>query len=665
MINKILQTIVTALGELLELIVKLFLGSIELSLPQIATSFPFLAVGYRIFQGIAIGFVAIIAVWSAVKRAASGLTGWQSKGDIANHVLRIILAVGLIYFGNKILVELLELTKIPFDYFAANLDGIINLKDVDWRSMHWTSTDTTLAAAIAAIGTTTMLLATIVLILLIGYNLIKLLLEIFERYLLIGLLIYASPLAFMTLAGEDSDQFCIKYIKSFIGQCAVMVISIWSVQIVLSGFAFTTADDNVFFRLIATYAVCKIAQKLDTYMQGWGVGTLTTGQNLLDAGVAAFAALRAGKNRGSSNEAPVSNVGGVLGGLSSAIKGAKNSYIQGGTSKDIRTAAKTGFMKGSGLGGVMRNREKKAAGEKLTFSDHAKALGLAVGSGPVTNRAEALMDARNKTFTDKAALEEKEAARQAEKAQEKQDRQAEWEERNAIQQQQRQADLKEKTYSNKPSTKNWTDEQKKDFERSRKALGAYTYDNLKSGGPGGISNGSFNEQAIKNGLDISSEVVNGPEMAVGSFGAKNCAELGQPENAELNQKFINSIAQSPEAAGHFMSYGGDMSGNDELTDAVIKSRFDLPPEFSDPDGAFSNTKRTEIPGGGYKVNMTYNSENRNKHLDVEFYSSTALNNPNGLPKNKQISSANDEYVLKNASTRGKNKHSEGLFRYKK
>ena len=402
MINKILTTIASALGELLELIIKLFLDSINLSLEQIVTTFPFLAVGFKIFQGIALGFVIVIAVWSAVKRATSGITGSMPKKDIASHVLRIVLAVALIFFGNIIFEQLLRLIKIPFDFFTGNFEDVIVLSNVEWESLNWTSNDT----ISIALGQTTILLATIVLVVLIGWNLIKLLLEVFERYLMIGVLVYASPLAFMTAASEETEGFCIKYVKSFIGQCAVMIISVWSINIVLSGFSFI-GHENVFFRLIATYAICKIAQRLDTYMQGWGVGTLTTGQNLLDAGLAAAGAIGLGTRRRekSSPESTGSDtpkVGGVIGGLSGAIRGAKNTFVQGGSAKDIGKAAKTSFMKGAGLGGIQRNAEKRKNGEKVTIKDRAVAAGLIAGSGPAANKAEQVGEQRREALEKKS-----------------------------------------------------------------------------------------------------------------------------------------------------------------------------------------------------------------------------------------------------------------------
>ena len=223
---------------------------------------------------------------------------------------------------------------------------------------------------------------------------------------MIGVLAYVSPLAFMTVASDDTSDFCKNYVKSFIGQCAVMIVSVWTVNIVLSGFSFI-GEDNVFFRLIATYAICKIAQKLDTYMQGWGAGTLTTGQNLLDAGLTAAGALGFGKrnNQKSSPETSGSStpkVGGVIGGLSGAIRGAKSAYVQGGSAKEVRKAAKTSFMKGAGLGGVERNIEKRKNGEEVTLKDKAAAVGLVLGSGPVTNKAEKIGAERRESLDRKS-----------------------------------------------------------------------------------------------------------------------------------------------------------------------------------------------------------------------------------------------------------------------
>ena len=124
---------------------------------------------------------------------------------------------------------------------------------------------------LSALGT---LLVVLAMLLLIWWNLIKLILECAQRYIICIVTINLSPLAFATATTEQTKQTAVNWLKMFWSQCVLLVLNICVVGIARTalnnGMIGGSSTELVTWALI-TYAFLKIAQQLDDMMANAGL----------------------------------------------------------------------------------------------------------------------------------------------------------------------------------------------------------------------------------------------------------------------------------------------------------------------------------------------------------------------------------------------------------
>lgn len=125
------------------------------------------------------------------------------------------------------------------------------------------------------------LIVVLALMLLIWWNLIKLVLECAERYIICIFSINLSPLAFATMASENTKDTARSWLQMFWSQCVLLILNIWVVGIArtaLNNGLFGASNTEMVKWGLITYAFLKIAQRLDDMMQIAGLKiTRTTG----------------------------------------------------------------------------------------------------------------------------------------------------------------------------------------------------------------------------------------------------------------------------------------------------------------------------------------------------------------------------------------------------
>lgn len=124
---------------------------------------------------------------------------------------------------------------------------------------------------LSALGT---LLVVLAMLFLIWWNLVKLILECAQRYIICVVTINLSPLAFATATTEQTKETAMNWLKMFWSQCVLLVLNIWVVGIARTalnnGMIGGSSTELVTWALI-TYAFLKIAQKLDDMMHAAGL----------------------------------------------------------------------------------------------------------------------------------------------------------------------------------------------------------------------------------------------------------------------------------------------------------------------------------------------------------------------------------------------------------
>lgn len=131
------------------------------------------------------------------------------------------------------------------------------------------------------------------------WNLLKLLLEIIERYLVVTIMYYVAPVAFATIASSGTMQICYSFMKMLGSQLFIMVLNMWFLKIVA---AIMANGDNyfnqqgettikAFFFYCGLLGVIKVAQRIDEYMSNLGMSVARTGGSLASTAMGVMAGL--------------------------------------------------------------------------------------------------------------------------------------------------------------------------------------------------------------------------------------------------------------------------------------------------------------------------------------------------------------------------------------
>lgn len=136
------------------------------------------------------------------------------------------------------------------------------------------------------------LVVSIVFLFLIWWNLIKLVLECAERYIICVFTILLSPLAFATATNERTKDTAVNWTQMFWSQCVLLILNIWVVGIARTALNIRLVGASVESVVkwgLVTYAYLKIAQKLDDMLAKAGFRiTSTTGLDPMSEAAGAF-----------------------------------------------------------------------------------------------------------------------------------------------------------------------------------------------------------------------------------------------------------------------------------------------------------------------------------------------------------------------------------------
>lgn len=136
------------------------------------------------------------------------------------------------------------------------------------------------------------LVVSVVFLFLIWWNLIKLVLECAERYIICVFTILLSPLAFATATNERTKDTAVNWVQMFWSQCVLLILNIWVVGIARTALNIRLVGASVESVVkwgLVTYAYLKIAQKLDDMLAKAGFRiTSTTGLDPMSEAAGAF-----------------------------------------------------------------------------------------------------------------------------------------------------------------------------------------------------------------------------------------------------------------------------------------------------------------------------------------------------------------------------------------
>lgn len=213
------------------------------------------------------------------------------------------------------------------------------------------------------------LVVSVVFLFLIWWNLIKLVLECAERYIICVFTILLSPLAFATATNERTKDTAVNWMQMFWSQCVLLILNIWVVGIARTalniGLVGASVESVVKWGLV-TYAYLKIAQKLDDMLAKAGFRiTSTTGLDPMSEAAGAFRIIA-----GAAHD--VLDLAGSVAGHGRAAADAIGNVVGGASSNSKPIAAGVAAAAGANgaAAGAANNLDKYG---KVSYGDKEKA----------------------------------------------------------------------------------------------------------------------------------------------------------------------------------------------------------------------------------------------------------------------------------------------------
>lgn len=287
--------------------------------------FPFVSKAFDVMQYTAWAILFLITVWQLFRVFGGPITEAEEPWQL---VARSALFALLIGFAKPIFTIALDIARAPY---TALMDLTMTAEDFTFAGLEQVLSNglTSIVAAISIVGAILVLILEISL----GWNYFKLLLETVERYIVVGVLCYTSPLAYAMGGSKATNQVFKSWCRMVGSQLLLLVLNVWFLrafnssvgQFIGNGGALSTGKGSIFLWLFCALAFLKTAQKFDSYLAALGLNVAQTGSSM---GMEIMMAAR------------------VLSGMGGSAKSAGSIFRSGSSTATAGGAAATGFAAG-------------------------------------------------------------------------------------------------------------------------------------------------------------------------------------------------------------------------------------------------------------------------------------------------------------------------------
>ena len=221
-LDSIVEWLATQIMNLLDMLNGSVLGALGCDMSVFLRYFPAAQTLYEIFVAIGIGFILLNLVWQLFKNYGAGLG--LSAEDPVKLAVRSVLFILFAYFANEIVDIVLQIAGTPYSWVVQ-----ANLPAIDFASF-----GSVLTVLIGCLASGSVTLIVLILVLIIGWNYIKLLFEAAERYIMVGVLVYTAPVAIATGASENTSNIFRVWCRMLGGQLFLLIMNAWCLRLFVS-----------------------------------------------------------------------------------------------------------------------------------------------------------------------------------------------------------------------------------------------------------------------------------------------------------------------------------------------------------------------------------------------------------------------------------------------
>ena len=258
----------------------IFLSALGTDLTVMEEYFPFLSKAYDVMQYTAWAMLFLITVWQLFKAFGGPISESEHPLQL---VARSSIFALLIGYAKPIFEIVLDIARAPY---TALMDIQMSAEDFTFAGVEQVlmSGITTLVSVITVVGLILMLILQISL----GWNYFKLLLEVVERYIVVGVLCYTSPLAYCMGGSKATEPVFKSWCRMVGSQLLLLVLNVWFLrgfnsavgQFIANAGATSTGQGNIFLWMFCALAFLKTAQKFDSYLAAMGLNVAQTGSGM-------------------------------------------------------------------------------------------------------------------------------------------------------------------------------------------------------------------------------------------------------------------------------------------------------------------------------------------------------------------------------------------------
>lgn len=303
----------------------LFLNALGTDMVTMEEYFPFITKAFDVMQYTAWAVLFLVVVWQLFRAFGGPITEAENPWQL---VVRGAIFALLIGYAKPIFMLALDVARAPY---TALMDVSMTAEEFTFAGVEQVLSN----GLLTIVSTVTVVGPILVLILLIalGWNYFKLLLEAVERYIVVGVLCYTSPLAFCMGDSKATNQVFKSWCRMVGSQLLLLVMNVWFIrgfnssvgQYIGNGGALSTGQGSIFLWLFCALAFLKTAQKFDSYMAAMGLNVAQTGSSM---GMELLMAAR------------------VISGVGHSAKSAGSVFGRGGSTATGTGAAASGFASG-------------------------------------------------------------------------------------------------------------------------------------------------------------------------------------------------------------------------------------------------------------------------------------------------------------------------------
>lgn len=364
-------------SQMMDAVSGLFLQALGTDMTAMEEYFPFVSKAFTVMQYTAWAILFLITVWQLFRVFGGPITEAENPWTLLARSSIFALLIG---YAKPIFMITLDIARAPY---TALMELSMTAEDFTFAGVEQALSNglTTIVAVVSVVG----LLLLIILEISLGWNYFKLLLETVERYIVVGVLCYTSPLAFSMGASKTTAPVFKSWCRMVGSQLLLLVMNVWFLrgfnssvgQYMGNGGALSTGQGSIFLWLFCALAFLKTAQKFDSYLAAMGLNVAQTGSSMgmellmaarviSGVGGGARSAGSVFKGGGSAVTGTGAAASGFAAGFASKFKG--NSYVRDAVvDGGVRMGAggSVGFV-GRAFGGMAARNGATLTGESIS-----------------------------------------------------------------------------------------------------------------------------------------------------------------------------------------------------------------------------------------------------------------------------------------------------------